>query len=120
MTKRPPQEGKSSLGPENVWRAVTKVQLGGLGSLSWLGTKWVETMGDLGAEWLSFVADRIRDDVKVQHELMHARSLAEIQSIQAAFLQKTIQDYQAETGRMVEFCADTMAEIQAKADDLDS
>lgn len=100
---------------EQVWKSFSDVQKSGLGSLSWLGTRWVETMSDIGAEWMNFVADRVREDVKTQHELLHAKDLNEIQRIQADFLQKAMDDYSNETGKMVKFCADTMADIQAKA-----
>ena len=115
MTKQPTSQKADPLAPERVWQTLTDVQMSGLGSLSWLGTQWIETMSDFGSEWLSFVADRVKEDVKTQHAVLHAKDIGEIQAIQAAFLQKAIQDYQAETGKMVKFCADTMDEIRTKA-----
>ena len=107
----------SPLEPEKIWQAFTDMQSGGLGSLSWLGTKWVETMSDLGSEWLSFVADRVKEDVKLQHELLHAKTMNDVQRVQAAFIQKALDDYRLETGKVVKFCSDTMEEISAKAEE---
>lgn len=115
MSKSPKTEATSPLEPERVLQTLTEAQSAGLGSLSWLGTKWVETMSDVGAEWLSFVADRVKEDVKTQHALMHAKTLSDVQHIQATFLQKAMDDYHAETGKIVEFCSSAMAEIQEHA-----
>ena len=115
MPKRTESEHHSALEPEEIMRTLGDVQQAGLGSLSWLGTKWVETMSDMGAEWLSFVAERVREDIKTQHELMHAKDFAQVQHIQASFLQKAMNDYRDETGRMIQFCNDAMADIHEKA-----
>ncbi len=108
-------EPTSPLEPEKIMQTLTDAQTAGLGSLSWLGTKWVETMSDVGAEWLGFVADRVKEDVKTQHELLHAKDIGEVQHIQAQFLQKAMDDYRDETGRIVEFCSKAMTDIQEHA-----
>ena len=115
MAKSQKSETSRSAEPEKVFQSLTDAQMAGLGSLSWLGTKWVETMSDFGAEWLHFVAERVREDVKTQHQLLHAKNIGDVQHIQATFLQKAIDDYQNETGKMVQFCSDTMAELLDKA-----
>lgn len=68
----------------------------------WLGNGWMETLADLGTEITTFVAERIKEDVKTQHALLHCKSLAEVQQVQAGFLQKAFDQYQAETGKLVE------------------
>lgn len=82
---------------------------------TWLGSAWFENMSDLGSELMSFVADRIKEDVRVQHELLHCKSLTEIQTVQAAFLQKAFDQYQAETGKLVEMTGDMAAKLQPKS-----
>ena len=115
MSKTAQAKHASPLEPESVMKTLTDAQSSGLGSLSWLGTKWIETMSDVGAEWLSFVADRVKEDVKTQHELMHAKNIGEVQHIQAQFLQKAMDDYHDETGKIVEFCSQAMSDIQEHA-----
>ena len=115
MSKSTEAASTSQLEPEKFFQTLTKAQATGLGSLSWLGTKWVETMSDVGAEWLSFVADRVKEDVKTQHELLHVKNIGEVQHIQAQFLQKAIDDYRDETGKIVEFCSKAMSDIQGHA-----
>ena len=115
MSKSTRTTTAAQLEPEKVFQTMTDVQTAGLGSLSWLGTKWVETMGDVGAEWLSFVAARVKEDVKTQHQMLHAKSLGEVQHIQAQFLQKAMDDYRDETGKIVEFCSQAISDIQEHA-----
>ncbi len=77
-------------------------QITGLDPLSWMGTAWIEAMSDLGSELASFVAERIREDVKTQHEILHCKSVAEMQAIQAAFMERAYVQYTVETGKLIE------------------
>ena len=83
----------------NGWQAA------GLGPLNWLAPNMVERMSDMGSEWLSFVATRVQEDVKLQHALMHAKTPGDVQAVQAKFLQKALDQYSAETGKMMELGA---------------
>ncbi len=78
----------------------------GLGPMRWMGTSWLEAMADLNSEVVSFLADRIREDVKTQHELLHCKSAEELQKAQFAFLEKAHQQYTAETGKLVKMGLD--------------
>ncbi len=68
-----------------------ELQKAGLGSLAWLGTTWIEQMGALGSEVMDFLARRAREDARVQHEILHCRSLPQLQAIQARFLETAIE-----------------------------
>ena len=74
----------------------------GFNQMSVFGTAWIEALSDMGSEVVSFVADRIREDVKTQHEILHCEDIAELQHIHAQFVQKAIDQYTAETGKLVE------------------
>jgi hypothetical protein len=76
-------------------------------------------MSDVGAEWLGFVAERVKEDVKTQHQLLHAKSISDMQHIQAQFLQQAMDDYRDETGKIVEFCSKAMTDIQEHASKTD-
>lgn len=82
--------------------ALAEMQKAGMGSFVQMNARWIETMGDMGAEVLSFLADRIKEDVKTQHELLHCKDVDEARRIQQRFVQKAIDQYQAETGKLVE------------------
>ena len=80
---------------------MTMTELG-FGNMSKLSTAWVEAFSDMGSEVISFVADRIREDVKTQHRILHCKDMTELQHIQAEFIQRAIDQYTAETGKLVE------------------
>lgn len=67
-----------------------------------VGAVWAEAMSGLGTEVMRFMAERVQEDVATQARLLQATSLDEVRHIQAEFVQKAIDQYTAETGRMVE------------------
>lgn len=84
----------------------------GMDVLPWSGARWAEAIADIGAEWLQFTANRVSRDVQTLHELQRATSIQEIQAIQSKFLQRAIDDYQAESGRMTQLVSDAMADFR--------
>lgn len=76
-----------------------------------LGTAWAAMVSDLSAEMLGFLSDRIREDLKTQHRLFHCRDVHELREIQAEFLQKAIDQYQAETGKLIEMSSNAFSDI---------
>ncbi len=87
----------------------------GLGPLNWLAPNVVERMSDMGSEWLSFVATRVHEDVALQHALLHAKTPADAQVVQAKFLQTALEQYTAETGKMMELGAKLFEPIEVEA-----
>ncbi|SFR09447.1 hypothetical protein [Poseidonocella sedimentorum] len=108
-------EPQSPLDPDAIIRTFTEIQAAGLGPVSWLGVRWLEATSDMGAEWLAFLAGRVREDVRLHHELLHAGTADRMQHIQARFLQKALDDYRDETGKLVEICGKAMEEIHREA-----
>lgn len=87
---------------------MQQVDEAGLGPMRWMGTNWFEKMADINSELASFVAGRIQEDVKTQHELLHCTSTEEFQKAQFAFLEKAYQQYTAETGKLVQMGMDML------------
>lgn len=85
---------------------LAEMQRAGLGPLAWMGAAWIDRMGDLSAEVAQFVADRIREDVKTQHEILHCRTVREVQTVQAAFVTRAVEAYATETGRLVDMATE--------------
>lgn len=103
----PPKPDISGLDPEEnlatkMASDVAALQDQGLKAMSKFGLAWAEGMSDMGSEVLSFVADRIKEDVATQHKLLHCKNVADFQHIQAEFIQKAIDQYTAETGKLVQ------------------
>ncbi len=82
--------------------AVNQLQEAGFANLMGMSTAWLEAIGQMQAEVASFVAERIKQDVKTQHEMLNCKNMADLQHIQAQFIQKAMDQYQAETGKLVE------------------
>ncbi len=82
--------------------SAQELQDAGLGNMLGVGTVWIETLGSMGAEILTFMAERIREDVKTQQEIACCKTPDELQHIQVKFLQKAMDQYQAETGKLLE------------------
>lgn len=72
-----------------------------LSPAGWMGIPWFERLADLGSEISSFVTERIREDLQTHYTLLHCNSLPEVQKVQAEFLQKAFDQYQAETGKLI-------------------
>lgn len=89
--------------------ALADLQKAGLGNMMGMSTAWMEAFSDMGAEVASFVADRIKEDVQTQHEILHCKNVADLQHIQAQFVQKAVDQYQDETGKLVKMGAAAFA-----------
>jgi hypothetical protein len=76
-----------------------------------MGAAWAEAMSGLGGEVMRFLSERVQQDVGLQQRLLHATTLDEVRHIQADFVQKAIDQYVAETGRMVEIGEDMAARL---------
>ncbi|WP_227269496.1 phasin family protein [Roseobacter weihaiensis] len=103
------QDKESKPSSETPLNALSQLQEAGLGNFMGASTAWVEALSDMGAEMASFVAERIKEDVKTQHEILHCKNVADLQQIQAEFIRKALDQYQAETGKLVEMGAKAFA-----------
>ncbi|MDK3020334.1 phasin family protein [Pseudodonghicola flavimaris] len=81
---------------------MSQYQKMGLNALTLMGGDWVEKLSDMGAEMLEFYTQRIKEDVELQHKLLHCRDLSEMQQVQGEFLQRALNRYTEETGKIVE------------------
>ncbi|MFC3117953.1 phasin family protein [Jhaorihella thermophila] len=63
------------------------------------GAEWAGAAGRMSGEFLQFMADRVKEDVRFQHSCLQCKSPQELQKLQAEFIQKAIDQYVAETGK---------------------
>lgn len=96
MARKPPDKSADN---SNPFEALQPAQFG---SMVGMTQAWVDAMGAMNAEVMSFVAARLGEDVQTQQAMMQAKDLQDMQHIQAQFFQKAIEQYQAETGKLVE------------------
>ena len=103
---------------EGMARDVATLQSFGFKAMSGMGIAWAEAFSEMGSEVLSFVSDRIKEDVKTQHRMLHCTDVGELQKIQTEFVQTAIALYSAESGKLVEMSQELLApQKDAKADD---
>jgi hypothetical protein len=67
----------------------------------------------MSAEVAQFVTERIKEDVKTQHEMLQCKKIGELQHIQVQFMQKAMDQYHAETGKLVEMGTNFLAKKES-------
>jgi hypothetical protein len=87
-------------------KMLTDMQKSGFATMPWMTTDFFERISGLGNEVLQFVAARIMHDVETQHKLLHCKSPHELHEVQSEFVQKAIDQYTAETGKLVAMSAE--------------
>lgn len=114
MAKTPEKQPEAEV-KDPLHAALDNLQESGLGALTWMGTAWTEAMADLGSEVVSFMAERIREDVKTQHEILHCKTMTELQQAQAAFLERAYVQYTVETGKLVKMGTEVFPQLPTKS-----
>tara|TARA_R110002072_G_scaffold6717_8_gene38446 strand:- start:7853 stop:8206 length:354 start_codon:yes stop_codon:yes gene_type:complete len=102
MASKPETQDPNTAKPTEPFNPMTQLQEAGFGNMMGMSKVWMEALSDMSAEMVGFVADRIKEDVKTQHEIMHCKNATDLQHIQAQFIQKAMNQYQDETGKLVE------------------
>ncbi|MCZ0964492.1 phasin family protein [Paracoccus benzoatiresistens] len=85
---------------DRVLDRMSEVELSFIRPLGVFSTAMSDAYLNLVEEWTNFVMRRVRQDVLMMHQLLQCRDAAQIQRIQGAFVQKAINEYQEEAGRV--------------------
>ena len=101
MADKPTQGTAAKGSADAAAKAVGDIQQNALESLNWFGSAWLETWSAMGSEVSEFIAERIQEDIKTQHAMLKCKNPAELSAIQTAFVQKAIEQYTEETGKLV-------------------
>ena len=118
MSKSNMQTTVSTDTVEMAQAVMTQVDDAGLGPIRWMGTAWLEKLADINAELARFVADRIREDVKAQHDMLHCKSTKDLQAAQVAFIETAYAQYRAQTGKLVKMGLDMMPAWNSETNDI--
>ena len=92
---------------------LKQIEDAGLGALPGMGTGWVQTMAALNAEIVSFVADRVRQDMQTQQKLLQCKNATDLQKVQMAFLEEAYSQYTAETGKLIKMSMEMLPGAKA-------
>ena len=101
MADKPTQGITAKDSADLTTKAVGEIQQNALESLNWFGSAWLETWSAMGSEVSEFIAERIQEDIKTQHAMLKCKNPAELSAVQTAFVQKAIEQYTEETGKLV-------------------
>ncbi|GHF52585.1 phasin family protein [Seohaeicola zhoushanensis] len=85
---------------QNSYERMAEMELALIRPMSNFGVAMADAWADLIAESASFIAQRLRQDARTQHAILHCRSASDLHEIHASFFQKAIDDYQDEAARM--------------------
>ena len=89
--------------------AMAELQQAGMGRMTAMSAAWMDGIGTMNSELAQFIAARMQEDMRTQTEMMTAKSPTELQAIQLAFLQRAVEQYTAQTGKVVELTSDMLA-----------
>ncbi len=109
MANKPQQQDATGPKSHDTLNTIAHLQEAGLGNMMSMSTIWLETISSMGAEVASFVAERLKEDVKTQHQILHCKNVADLQNIQAEFIHKAMDQYQAETGKLIKMGTEAFA-----------
>lgn len=102
MAQKTSKGATGSAGPVPGMEAITEWQQKGLDAMASFGTAWVEQMNEAGAEMLSFMADRVSQDIAFQQQVLQCKDPVALNKLQAEYIRTAMEQYRAETGKMVE------------------
>lgn len=105
------KQTSTSAEPTGALNAMNALQGAGFGNMMGMGTAWAEAFSEMSAEFVSFLAERMKEDVKTQHKVLHCKDIAELQHIQAEFVQNAINQYQDETGKLIEMSSTAFSDV---------
>lgn len=99
----------------NPFTAFMEAQAEAMGRMTAFNTVVAEAMGRYGQEFMGFVQDRLAEDAKTQQELMACRDLNEVAAIQSRFMERTMQQYTDETGKLVDLGREIFEDAMKKS-----
>lgn len=85
----------------SMGRSVARMGSVGMGSAAWLGAAWTQRAAEAAAEVTRFTTHRLVDDLRTRGEMLRCRDLAALQSVQGRYVQRLIDQYAAETVRLL-------------------
>ncbi|MSU91655.1 hypothetical protein GE300_18915 [Rhodobacteraceae bacterium 2CG4] len=109
MTRKAAPETPAIPDPLTAFAAMEGLRDSSLRTLSLLGTNWMYNISGFTTEVAQFLSDRVQQDFRLQHQLMHCNDMDELRRVQADFVRDALDQYMAETGKLVQLGGDMMA-----------
>jgi hypothetical protein len=87
---------------------VTLSQQEALHAMEVAGTTLFTGLNEMQREIADFVAKRIREDMETQQDLLRCRNLDDVRAVQTRFFRTAMDQYSAETTRLMKLATDAM------------
>jgi hypothetical protein len=94
---------------DKVIDTVTHTQQEALQAMEVAGTTLLTGLNEMQREIADFVAKRIREDMETQQDLLRCRNLDDVRAVQTRFFRNAMEQYSAETTRLMKLGSDLMA-----------
>ncbi len=89
-------------------------QSASLNSLAAFNTAMAENTARLYREWTEFMSHRLREDIALRQRLLACTSGEDMAAVQAAFFKGAMEEYAAESRKMLQMTQDMMQDALAK------
>jgi hypothetical protein len=80
---------------------IEAMQAASANMMPMMGPEWMANMTTLGTEMMEFMAQRIKEDLQTQQDMLQAKDILEVQKIQAEFVKKAMDDYSTEMTKLM-------------------
>ncbi|SMX34341.1 phasin family protein [Actibacterium lipolyticum] len=94
---------------------LATAQAEGAGMITAFNTAMMQAMARYGTEFTEFVSKRLQEDMKTQHEILGCRDIGKLGDIQATFVKTAMDQYSAETGKLLQMSNEIMDEAFKRA-----
>ncbi len=113
----PEQTAESVESPQDaVIDNVTALQQEAVETVEHAGATLLEGVGRVQQEIAQFVSTRVREDLETQQQLLRCRSLDDLREVQFRFVKTAMDQYSAETARLMKLGSEIMARSVERAD----
>jgi hypothetical protein len=114
-TPEPPAESIES--PQDaVIDNVTALQQEAVETVEHAGATLLEGVGRVQQEIAQFVSTRVREDLETQQQLLRCRSLDDLREVQFRFVKTAMDQYSAETARLMKLGSEMLSRSLERAD----
>jgi hypothetical protein len=94
---------------ENAGQRALTLQQDAVAGANAAGTAMLQGLEEARKSVSDFLADRIRQDIEVQSQLMACRTLDDLREVQTRFFRSAVDQYSAEASRMMRLGTDVVS-----------
>jgi hypothetical protein len=95
---------------------VTALQQEAVETVEHAGATLFEGVGRVQQEIAQFVSTRVREDLETQQQILRCRSLDDLREVQFRFVKTAMDQYSAETARLMKLGSEIMVRSVERAD----